>query len=65
MANLAKSIVIVGAKRTAFGTMQGALKAISANDLAVHASKAAWGTASSATACRRAPTPSTAPATSA
>ena len=41
MANLAKSIVIVGAKRTAFGTMQGALKAISANDLAVHASKAA------------------------
>ncbi len=36
-----KSIVIVAAKRTAFGTMQGALKAISANDLAVHASKAA------------------------
>ena len=41
MANFAKSIVIVGAKRTAFGTMQGALKAISANDLAVHAAKAA------------------------
>ncbi len=41
MAKLAKSIVILGAKRTAFGTMQGALKAVSANDLAVHASKAA------------------------
>ena len=41
MAKLAKSIVVVGAKRTAFGTMQGALKGISANDLAVHASKAA------------------------
>jgi acetyl-CoA acyltransferase 2 len=35
------SIVIVGAKRTAFGTMQGALKGVSANDLAVIASKAA------------------------
>ena len=31
MAKLAKSIVIVGAKRTAFGTMQGALKGISAD----------------------------------
>jgi acetyl-CoA acyltransferase 2 len=41
MAKLSKSIVIVGAKRTAFGTMQGALKGVSANDLAVHASKAA------------------------
>ena len=41
MAKLSKSIVIVGAKRTAFGTMQGALKGISANDLAVAASKAA------------------------
>src|SRR5687768_6558992 len=41
MAKLSKSIVIVGAKRTAFGTMQGALKGISANDLAVHAAKAA------------------------
>jgi acetyl-CoA acyltransferase 2 len=41
MAKLAKSIVILGAKRTAFGTMQGALKAVSANDLAVHAAKAA------------------------
>jgi acetyl-CoA acyltransferase 2 len=41
MPKLAKSIVIVAAKRTAFGTMQGALKSVSANDLAVHASKAA------------------------
>jgi acetyl-CoA C-acetyltransferase/acetyl-CoA acyltransferase 2 len=41
MAKLSKEIVIVGAKRTAFGTMGGALKAISANDLAVHAAKAA------------------------
>ncbi len=41
MAKLSKSIVIVGAKRTPFGTMQGALSGLSANDLAVHASKAA------------------------
>jgi len=41
MAKLAKSIVIVGAKRTAFGAMQGTLKGISATDLAVHAAKAA------------------------
>ena len=41
MPKLAKSIVVVGAKRTAFGTMQGALKGINANDLAVHAAKAA------------------------
>lgn len=41
MAKLSKSIVIVGAKRTAFGTMQGMLKGIGANDLAVHAAKAA------------------------
>src|SRR5512140_3489308 len=38
---LGKSIVVVGAKRSAFGTMQGALKNINANDLAVHAAKAA------------------------
>ncbi|MBL8716527.1 MAG: acetyl-CoA C-acetyltransferase [Myxococcales bacterium] len=38
---LGKGIVIVAAKRTAFGTMQGALKGITANDLAVHAAKAA------------------------
>jgi acetyl-CoA acyltransferase 2 len=37
----AKSIVILGAKRTAFGTMQGALKGTSAIDLAVVASRAA------------------------
>src|SRR5581483_6640640 len=41
MAKLTKSLVIVGAKRTAFGTMQGALKGVSANDLAAHAAKAA------------------------
>src|SRR5215510_5834403 len=41
MAKLSKSIVVVGAKRTAFGTMQGALKGMSANDLAVHTAKAA------------------------
>lgn len=41
MAKLSKAIVIVAAKRTAFGTMQGALKATSANDLAAHAAKAA------------------------
>jgi acetyl-CoA acetyltransferase family protein len=41
MAKLSKSIVIVGAKRTAFGTMQGALKGINANDLAVIAAKGA------------------------
>ncbi|MEI7891881.1 MAG: acetyl-CoA C-acetyltransferase [Myxococcales bacterium] len=41
MARLTSSIVILGAKRTAFGAMQGALKGISATDLAVHASKAA------------------------
>ncbi|HEY1697201.1 MAG TPA: acetyl-CoA C-acetyltransferase [Polyangiaceae bacterium] len=41
MAKLPKSIVIVAAKRTAFGTMLGSLKGVSATDLAVHASKAA------------------------
>jgi acetyl-CoA acyltransferase 2 len=41
MAKLSKSIVILGAKRTAFGTMSGTLKGVSANDLAVHAAKAA------------------------
>ena len=41
MAKLSKSIVIVGAKRTAFGTMSGTLKGQSATDLAVHAAKAA------------------------
>jgi acetyl-CoA C-acetyltransferase/acetyl-CoA acyltransferase 2 len=38
---LGKSIVVVGAKRSSFGTMNGALKGVSANDLAVHAAKAA------------------------
>jgi acetyl-CoA C-acetyltransferase/acetyl-CoA acyltransferase 2 len=38
---LSKEIWILGAKRTAFGTMLGALKDQSATDLAVHAAKAA------------------------
>ncbi|MEO8797489.1 MAG: acetyl-CoA C-acetyltransferase [Polyangiaceae bacterium] len=41
MAKLPKSIVILGAKRTAFGTLLGTLKNVSATDLAVHATKAA------------------------
>ncbi|HSQ62331.1 MAG TPA: acetyl-CoA C-acetyltransferase [Polyangiaceae bacterium] len=41
MAKLSKSIVIVAAKRTAFGTMQGTLKGVTATDLAVHAAKGA------------------------
>ena len=41
MAKLTREIVIVGAKRTAFGTMGGALKAFTATDLAVHAASAA------------------------
>ncbi len=41
MAKLGKSIVIVGAKRTAFGAMQGTLKGVSATDLGVHAAKGA------------------------
>ena len=41
MTKLSKSIVIVAAKRTAFGTMQGALRSLSATDLGVHAAKAA------------------------
>ncbi len=41
MPKLSKSIVIVAAKRTAFGALQGALKNVNANDLAAHASKAA------------------------
>jgi acetyl-CoA acyltransferase 2 len=41
MSKLSKSLVIVGARRTAFGTMQGSLKGLSANDLGVVAAKAA------------------------
>jgi acetyl-CoA acetyltransferase family protein len=41
MPKLQKNLFIVGAKRTAFGTMQGALKNVSANDLAALAAKAA------------------------
>jgi acetyl-CoA acyltransferase 2 len=41
MAKLSKSIVILGAKRTAFGTLQGTLKGITATELGVVASKAA------------------------
>jgi acetyl-CoA acyltransferase 2 len=39
--NLSREIWIVAAKRTAFGTMGGALKDLTATDLAVEASKAA------------------------
>jgi acetyl-CoA C-acetyltransferase/acetyl-CoA acyltransferase 2 len=38
---MAKEIVIVAAKRTAFGSLSGSLKGVSANDLAAHAAKAA------------------------
>src|SRR5690349_5879514 len=41
MKKLNREIWIVAAKRTPFGTMNGALKTVSAIDLAVHASKAA------------------------
>ena len=41
MAKLSQSIVIVGAKRTAFGALTGMLKAQSATELAAHASLAA------------------------
>jgi acetyl-CoA acyltransferase 2 len=41
MRKLSKDIVIIGAKRTAFGTMGGALKGVTANDLAAHAARAA------------------------
>lgn len=41
MARLSREIVILSARRTAFGTLSGALKSVSATDLAVHASKAA------------------------
>src|SRR5215471_8766670 len=41
MAKLSKSVVVVAAKRTAFGTMSGALKGISATDLAAGAARAA------------------------
>jgi acetyl-CoA acetyltransferase family protein len=38
---LSKSVVVVAAKRTAFGTMSGALKAVTATDLAASAAKGA------------------------
>lgn len=41
MAKLSREVVILSARRTAFGTLSGALKSVSATDLAVHASKAA------------------------
>src|SRR3974377_1978646 len=41
MAMRSESIVIVAAKRTPFGTMQGTLKGVSATDLGVHAARAA------------------------
>jgi acetyl-CoA acyltransferase 2 len=41
MTKLSKSLVIVGAKRTAFGALSGALKGLTATELAVVAAKAA------------------------
>jgi acetyl-CoA acetyltransferase family protein len=41
MANLPRPLVILGAKRTAFGTMLGSLKSVTATDLAVVAARAA------------------------
>ncbi len=41
MAKLSREIVILSARRTPFGTLSGALKSVSATDLAVNASKAA------------------------
>ncbi len=41
MAKLSREVVILSARRTAFGTLSGALKSVSATDLAVHAAKAA------------------------
>ena len=41
MTRPSRSIVLLSARRTAFGTMNGTLKALSANDLGVHASQAA------------------------
>ena len=41
MAKLSKNLVIVGAKRTAFGTLSGSLKGVTAIDLGVVAAKAA------------------------
>ena len=38
---LSTDIVFLGAKRTAFGTFNGSLQKLSANDLGVHAAKAA------------------------
>jgi acetyl-CoA C-acetyltransferase/acetyl-CoA acyltransferase 2 len=38
---LNRDLVILSARRTAFGTMGGALKGLNANDLAVHAARAA------------------------
>lgn len=41
MAKLSREIVILSARRTPFGTLSGALKTVSATDLAVNAAKAA------------------------
>jgi acetyl-CoA acetyltransferase family protein len=41
MANFSKSVVVVAAKRTAFGTMSGALRTVSATDLAAAAARGA------------------------
>jgi acetyl-CoA acyltransferase 2 len=41
MAKLSREVVILSAKRTAFGALSGSLKSVSANDLGAHAAKAA------------------------
>ncbi len=41
MARLSREVVILSARRTAFGALLGAFKSVSATELAVHASKAA------------------------
>jgi acetyl-CoA C-acetyltransferase/acetyl-CoA acyltransferase 2 len=41
MTRLSRDVVILSAKRTAFGKLSGALKGVSANDLGAHAAKAA------------------------
>ncbi|MEZ4409607.1 MAG: acetyl-CoA C-acetyltransferase [Polyangiales bacterium] len=50
MAKLSREVVVLSAKRTPFGTLSGALKGVTATDLAVHASKAALAAANVAPA---------------
>ncbi len=50
MAKLTREVVVLSAKRTPFGALSGALKGVTATDLAVHASKAALAAANVAPA---------------